>query len=202
MKAHTIHFVVDTEQYAGNFERELCAYVTGHVGECGVGDKQAELYRKETKREPIEGVIDLPDEHGCHRPCRIWPTPGWFNHGMGGHFREGREKEALKDYRKEVFAYYSTQIRQAEGSAWAQADKERSTARYRKEIASAEAKTKVSKHHAYLSVAIHFEKAPASHDIELMKERARKFRPSFGSKPKITGFRIVEERTALKEQSA
>lgn len=29
--------VADTNQYAGNFERELCAYITGQYGECSVG---------------------------------------------------------------------------------------------------------------------------------------------------------------------
>ncbi|KKK83825.1 hypothetical protein LCGC14_2789530, partial [marine sediment metagenome] len=30
-------FIIDTDSYAGNFEREMCAYITGRVGECGVG---------------------------------------------------------------------------------------------------------------------------------------------------------------------
>ncbi len=29
-------FVIDTDTYAGNFEREMCAYVTGQIGECEV----------------------------------------------------------------------------------------------------------------------------------------------------------------------
>ena len=29
--------VVKTNSYAGDFEREYCAYVTGQVGECEVG---------------------------------------------------------------------------------------------------------------------------------------------------------------------
>jgi len=40
-------FIIDTDQYAGNFEREMCAYLTGTVGECGVGDEFAELFSKE-----------------------------------------------------------------------------------------------------------------------------------------------------------
>ena len=30
-------FVVDTNQYSGNFERELTAYMKGMIGGCGVG---------------------------------------------------------------------------------------------------------------------------------------------------------------------
>ena len=33
----SIAFVIDTKQYAGNFEREMCAHITGHIGECEVG---------------------------------------------------------------------------------------------------------------------------------------------------------------------
>ena len=34
-------FIVDTDSYAGNFEREMCAYMTGHIGECSVGEEYA-----------------------------------------------------------------------------------------------------------------------------------------------------------------
>jgi hypothetical protein len=30
-------FIVDTDSYAGNFERCMCAYMTGQIGECEVG---------------------------------------------------------------------------------------------------------------------------------------------------------------------
>lgn len=39
-------FVIDTEQYAGNFEREICAFVTGRRGEYG-GKKEAEQYKNQ-----------------------------------------------------------------------------------------------------------------------------------------------------------
>ena len=32
-----IKLIIDTNSYSGNFEREMCAYVTGQYGECGVG---------------------------------------------------------------------------------------------------------------------------------------------------------------------
>jgi len=37
-------FVIDTDYYAGNFERNLCAYATGYVGECGVGRQMAQQF--------------------------------------------------------------------------------------------------------------------------------------------------------------
>lgn len=41
-------FIIDTDSYAGNFERELTAYITGVVGGCEVGDDFAKIYIKDT----------------------------------------------------------------------------------------------------------------------------------------------------------
>ena len=67
-------FVIDTKDYAGNFERELCAYITGKVGQCEVGQEMAESFLEETKLIPFENVIEEPDEHGCYRPVTIYPS--------------------------------------------------------------------------------------------------------------------------------
>ena len=82
-------FVIDTDKYAGNFEREICAYITGQIGECEVGKENAKLARQEIPDvvARLDELIDsVPDENGCHRPVSIFPTPGWFNNGMGGHY--------------------------------------------------------------------------------------------------------------------
>lgn len=84
-------FVVHTKKYSGNFERELCGYITGQVGECGVGDNTADEFKEEVSTE-LQELFDemieqVPDEdNGCYRPCVIWPTPGRYNNGRGGHF--------------------------------------------------------------------------------------------------------------------
>jgi len=63
--------VIDTDQYAGNFEREMCAFLTGHTGDCGVGDN----YITEDLDDDLFGnVISVPDEHGCYRPVSIYPV--------------------------------------------------------------------------------------------------------------------------------
>lgn len=64
-------FIIDTADYAGNFERELCAYITGRIGGCGVGDDMAGLFLKEMGLEQFENVIEQPDDHGCWRPTSI-----------------------------------------------------------------------------------------------------------------------------------
>jgi len=64
--------IIDTDKYAGNFEREMCAYCTGRVGECGVGAK----YVDEDEDYSIfkETVIDVPCNHGCYRPVSIYSS--------------------------------------------------------------------------------------------------------------------------------
>lgn len=78
-------FVIDTDAYAGSFERQMCAYVTGQIGECGIGKEQAQIAQKEIPHvvAQLEDLVDqVPDDYGCHRPVSIFPTPRWFNHGM------------------------------------------------------------------------------------------------------------------------
>lgn len=65
--------VVETDSYAGNFEREMCAFMTGHIGECEVGLEEQKLYL--LKYDPIEEITDVADEHGCYRPVEIVCTP-------------------------------------------------------------------------------------------------------------------------------
>lgn len=85
---------IDTTDYSGNFEREMCAFVTGQVGECDVGSELAEDVEDELLEQEKsfvyewieEHIVQESDDHGCHRPCSIWPTPGRANNGRGGHF--------------------------------------------------------------------------------------------------------------------
>jgi hypothetical protein len=86
--------VIDTDAYAGNFERYMAAYVTGQVGGCGVGEEvvaalpEADLAALAWVAEVIGQEVD---EHGVCRPVRIEPTPGFFNDGRGQHFRDGAQ---------------------------------------------------------------------------------------------------------------
>lgn len=84
-------FVAHTNLYAGNFERQMTAYATGQVGECGVGDTQSEAFQEEFEDTDLHNrfyhaMSQEPDDNGCYRPCAIWPTPGRYNNGRGGHF--------------------------------------------------------------------------------------------------------------------
>jgi hypothetical protein len=193
-------FAVDTEQYAGNFERPMCAYMTGQTGECGVGLELAELFEEEVDLD--ENLFDLmieqvPDDHGCHRPCSIYPTPGWFNHGLGKHYRDNPEAEeqAKEDHQKQC------EEKIAEG----------------KELTFWEPlrDKPLEKHPAHLSVAIYFNRRPPDLLIELMKNRAQQFVLRLQTEDEewhrknrlwmkdhkitITGFRLLETTETTKE---
>jgi hypothetical protein len=99
-------FVIDTDSYAGNFERDMCAYITGQVGECGVGEEQAQVAIQEVPNivKNLEGIVkNIPDENGCSRPASIFENPQYGNDGFG--------KQALlteKNKKKYPFPAYNS----------------------------------------------------------------------------------------------
>ena len=69
--------VIKTNQYAGNFERELCAHLTGVVGECEVGEE----YVDESITTIFEqSISQVPDDNGTRRPVGL----GSSNEGASG----------------------------------------------------------------------------------------------------------------------
>ncbi len=69
-----IWFVVDTNVYAGNNERTLCAWMTGLVGDDNVGHEQAAAFHRDCQPLPDDLVGCEPDERGLSRPSSIYPT--------------------------------------------------------------------------------------------------------------------------------
>lgn len=166
-------FVIDTDSYAGNFERELCAWMTGQIGDCEVGDKQMEQFQKDLEADnsilDFDGfVIRQPDEYGHMRPAAIWPTPGWFNDGIGGYYQPGQEAEALIAYKKEAKEAYKNNP---------------------EALKTLEATKDVGRWPAYLSVAIFFSEKPTHQMLACMKRRA--LAHPLREKFKITGFRLL-----------
>jgi hypothetical protein len=178
-------FVVDTTTYAGSFERTMTAYCTGCIGECGVGERMAKVFLKEEPsfiKELRNIVAQVHDDHGCLRPASIFPTPGWWNDGLGNEWPDadwGKE-HTIEQYRK--------------SAQEAGLDKDRP-----------------GRHPAYLSVAMFFHEAPRQALIRLLEHRAKKFArevgvmggfiPSDGSiEPiPITGFRLVQLKLQVTE---
>ena len=63
-------FIVDTDSYAGNFEREMTAFVTGQIGECEVGK---EIIQEDFDYGGFSQIVyKLPADNGCYRPTAIW----------------------------------------------------------------------------------------------------------------------------------
>lgn len=91
-------FVIHTNDYSGSFERNMCAFITGVLGECGVGDNDIPI---DQDYSLFKDLISMePDEHHVYRPVTIWPTPNVFNNGLGFHYREGEEAAAFEAYKK------------------------------------------------------------------------------------------------------
>lgn len=107
-------FVIDTDEYAGNFERAMTAYLTGCTGDCGVGEKFAAMFVKEVGEKEQEKFYDVteqrPDDHGCHRPCAIYPTNGWYNDGNGKHYKDVPKAGATVKKKTKYPAYLSVGI--------------------------------------------------------------------------------------------
>jgi hypothetical protein len=74
-------FIIDTNKYAGNFERELCAFCTGIVGDCGVGEEYGRTFLEEEfgyedADNPMEErIAPIVCDDGCRRPTSIWQDP-------------------------------------------------------------------------------------------------------------------------------
>lgn len=213
--------IVDTEQYAGNFEREMCAFITGQVGECGVGDDIAEQYSADIKNlkwweEHIVSERDDSD-YGCYRPASIWPTLGWFNNGTGGHFKDTPENEAeaieksvtfMKDYNKGQVEMAQKRIKnndfETTKNGWTKEACERVIKKNEEDIKQA---SKLTKYPAYMSVAIFVDEFPPQEVWEEFMERAKEFgknraeiinRSYDKQKVDVTGFRQVEPEYKLK----
>lgn len=117
MKNHI--FVIDTDSYSGNFEREMTGWIMGHdnYGETytkGTHEQVRELYPELseyfTRMQEISSDHVFDDEYG-HQQCGIIETPGWSNDGMGKHTKlaEG-EKRKWPAYQSVGIAVSTTEI--------------------------------------------------------------------------------------------
>lgn len=202
---------IDTDSYAGNFERQLCAYATGHVGECGVGAEEAEDYENSTNDDTLFRHIQERDDDNddCPRPVAITETPGWFNDGVGNHYRDGAdERIVLAKWKAESAKYeekwrdikegYRARLRNGERVAnWTEDAIDREVARHNAKIAEILATTRIHKWPAYNSVGIFFGVKPTERELAVIKERAERFcterYSQYGDRPRpcIEGYRLI-----------
>jgi len=111
--------IIDTDKYSGNFEREMCAFITGEIGDCEVGDKERSIALEEL--DPVvrgwfqRNIVQIADEHGCERPVTLETTPGWFNDGYGTDWKDNADPEEVRKTRLAyVTNYYTPLIEKAE----------------------------------------------------------------------------------------
>ena len=153
-------FVIDTDDYAGNFERELSCYVVGQCDE--YGEHRGGVYRemfaedfgdKDPFEDLVEHRINDPGDDGIMRaPMDLAPTPGYENDGAGNHRPIAADKKP--------------------------------------------------KHPAFNSVAIFLTRRPTEDELKILAQRAKAFGrlpkvKEWDVRPKILGFRLVEERTEI-----
>ena len=190
--------VIDTNQYAGNFERELCVYCTGIVGDCGVGEELIPSFEefmktlkwKENKFQ--DAIAKVADDHGCFRPVSIYPNPQWFNNGVGGNYKKNEknvDEKALKAYIKESIIYIKQNMKNIEYmvgksdedlmnmgiSKWTKKDVDRAMENYNKEMEDVNSKTSIIHYPSYCSVSIFFDVKPNKEMIDIIKQRAAEY---------------------------
>jgi hypothetical protein len=151
-------FRVHTDSYAGNFERQLGAYVTAsHDGTHG--DQLAEWVRENEPEVPEMFdtiVMSYPDDNGYPRYSTIVPTPGMWNDGLGNSWPcEMWESEAA------IHKYRATAIERNE--------KLKEGGREPREYDGP------SRNECYYSVGIYLAEAPSQEVLDVMVERSHEF---------------------------
>lgn len=217
--------IIDTEQYAGNFEREMCAYITGQVGDCEVGSEIAEENSDQIKyldwwEEHIVNERDDSD-YGCYRPASIWDTPYWFNNGTGGHYKDNPENEvlAIEDAVKFMKQYNQSQVDivqerlrnndfETKSNGWT---KEACENYLKQKEVDIQRVSKLIKYPAYMSVVIFVDQFPPEEVWQEFMVRAKQFATNRAeitendydkTSINITGFRQIEPEYKLKKKKS
>ena len=97
-------FVIDTNTPVATFDRELAAFLTGKGAEAPLSAEFAEKYHGAVMPKHVRTWIDSKscfffDQHGKFTTASSWPTPGYFNDGMGncwGDWQFGSEEVKVK----------------------------------------------------------------------------------------------------------
>lgn len=200
--------VIHTEQYSGNFERQLCAFLTGQTGQCGVGQEianevQSEIQFLDWWQKHI--VLCWDEKKICKRPVSTWPNPKWFNNGFGKYYPNDPfyDQKALdeaiasfKESRKSQITMIQKRLEQqqfeTEPYGFTQQNCEKTLFHYEQELQKIQTLTKYP---AYLSVAIFVDEKPSKAVLNELKKRALFFakEPCFSSNPIfISGFELIE----------
>ena len=200
--------IIDTDKYAGNFERQLTAFCTG-ADDGSHGEPEGNDFRywledeeKTSKWEKL--VTSCNDEDiGYPRVCTIWPTTGRYNNGSGFHYDAGADETEPRAKAKEsAINYFTPLIKVCEdrldnedfqedngGRGWTKEVSERTIAGYLESIAKAG--TGSVQYPAYESVAIFLSEKPTEADMAIFVERLREFSENMMHFGKRTGKKLT-----------
>ena len=83
------HLIVDTENYAGDFARDLTYYTTGCMGDCHYSSPLVEQARKDMRYGAwwAEHLVEQSMPGGRAQIATMAETPHWFNDGYGRMYR-------------------------------------------------------------------------------------------------------------------
>jgi hypothetical protein len=199
----TYILVIDTDAYAGNFERQIAGYTTGVFDEeRGHGDSEARLAKEEypeITRSLIAKSTTVSHEEYGQVSNTIRATPGRLNNGMGFGYNaddaqasadaKARAKKSAEEYQAPHIAQYERRLREQDfTNGWDKEGCERS-------IASAQAMIATAGDHVgypcYESVAMFFREPLTPEEIAFVRERAVEFsqkKRQFGGGP----FRVLD----------
>lgn len=91
-----LSLVIDTDTYAGNFERALLAAATGVLTEYATGEaeEEASKYDGPDMSNVVGYMLNESGSNPFIDRCTIYPTPGWGNDGKGNEYRVTPDRPA------------------------------------------------------------------------------------------------------------
>ncbi len=205
-------FIVDTNEYSGNFERHLCGFMTGDGGEYGYKEVDDVFHQEVREDHPLLDFLEYrvvdTDDIPIHSPVTIWQSPLWFIDGAGGYYRSGDTEAAaaaLVRWRKKTIRHTEAVLERLRAAKSAQTEIDRTEAYLRTRIKDAKAATKPGYGSPYMSVGIFLRGRPTDEQVAFLKERACRFaefcrEETSHSLPKalvIEGFRLSWEVTTV-----
>ena len=181
----TYILVIDTNAYSGNFERQLCGYMTGyHDCDRGHGDHEAEFYLEAETARIFDKVTQVPHNEYGWVGNAIRTTPGRLNNGSGFHYDVGSDAHyAAARATASMEAYFTPLIIQAQSRidsgdygqprlGWTREACERAIEGYRVAIENA---GKFVSSPAYESVAIFLSEPLTRDEMEIVTRRAHEY---------------------------
>jgi hypothetical protein len=195
----TYILVIDTDQYSGNFEREMAGYTTG-ICDYDRAHGKDEADDAKTANPDVTASLALKSKAVQHEEYgmvtnTIRATPRRANNGMGYHYDidSGHEEEARAKAVESMRAYMAGQIEKCERrlanedfeperpGAWTKEACERTLKSAQQSIANA---GKYMPCPAYESVAMFFDAPLTDAELAFVTERANEYAAKpFGGKP-------------------